>query len=584
MHAAPRAASAKHAITAGAARPSIAVVYRAVTARSSRTTRRAFLRSIASAGVVGSRAHAGARSPQDRLPNGIVRANPWPPPNLSFATDPERPPYLADPPAIIPIDTGRQLFVDDFLIEETSLARVHHAAEYHPASPVLVPERPYERADPYAALTQTPVSEAAMPFSDGVFFDPSDRLFKMWYMGGYQQYTCLATSHDGVAWHRPALDIVGGTNIVDLGSRRDSSTVWLDLRTRDEASRYKMSQYDLDAKNIRLGISNDGVHWRDLGVAGPAGDRSTFYYDPLNETWVFSLRDEAPPWGRYRRFAAARHFESASWRRHATVPWTGADRLDPPRPDYRVPTELYNLDAVGYESLLLGLFTWYRGERPGREKPNDVGVGFSRDGFHWTRPNRAPFIAVSEDPQAWNWGNVQSAGGCCLIVNDRLHFYVSARSGVPGTSAPGVCSTGLATLRRDGFASLTDRENAARPRPVPRHRSAITTRPVRFSGRFLFVNARVTGALIAEVLDRAGRPIERWSSRHAVPFRGDSTRAPLGWTGNSTLEALAGEVVRFRFTLTEGELYSFWVSSSPRGESRGYTAAGGPGLSGAEDA
>ena len=41
---------------------------------------------------------------------------------------------------------------------------------------------------------------------------------------------------------------------------------------------------------------------------------------------------------------------------------------------------------------LLGLFTIYRGERNEREKPNDVCVGFSRDGFHWARPARGAFI------------------------------------------------------------------------------------------------------------------------------------------------------------------------------------------------
>ena len=37
---------------------------------------------------------------------------------------PELPPYLVSPPAVIPIDVGRQLFVDDFLIEQTTLTRV----------------------------------------------------------------------------------------------------------------------------------------------------------------------------------------------------------------------------------------------------------------------------------------------------------------------------------------------------------------------------------------------------------------------------------------------------------------------------
>ncbi len=38
-------------------------------------------------------------------------------------------PYLQSPPSVIPIDVGRQLFVDDFLIEKTDLERTFHAAE-----------------------------------------------------------------------------------------------------------------------------------------------------------------------------------------------------------------------------------------------------------------------------------------------------------------------------------------------------------------------------------------------------------------------------------------------------------------------
>ena len=62
------------------------------------------------------------RAPET-LYNGITLASPWPPrqrfPDEHLVT----PPYLADPPAVIPIDVGRQLFVDDFLIEETTMWR-----------------------------------------------------------------------------------------------------------------------------------------------------------------------------------------------------------------------------------------------------------------------------------------------------------------------------------------------------------------------------------------------------------------------------------------------------------------------------
>ena len=247
--------------------------------------------------------------------------------------------------------------------------------------------------------------------------------------------------------------------------------------------------------------------------------------------------------------------------------------------------ELYNLDCVAYESVVLGMFTLYYGDPPGRHKPNQIYVGFSRDGFHWARPSRTPFIGVSERSGDWNWANVQSAGGCCLVMGDRLHFYVSGRAGVPGTGDAGRCSTGLATLRRDGFVSL-DAPGDRRPRspglsPRPR---AVTTRPVRFTGTSAFVNVEADGGqLRAEVLDKDGRVIEPFSAARCVGIREDSTRAPLEWQGGS-LANLAGETVRFRFYLEGGRLYSFWVAPSARGESRGYMAAGGPAFTGPMDA
>jgi hypothetical protein len=48
------------------------------------------------------------------------------------------------PPDVIPIDVGRQLFVDDFLIEDTTLARRFHRAEYYSGNPVLWPNTRWE--------------------------------------------------------------------------------------------------------------------------------------------------------------------------------------------------------------------------------------------------------------------------------------------------------------------------------------------------------------------------------------------------------------------------------------------------------
>src|SRR6516165_7655895 len=87
-----------------------------------------------------------AANGQEVLYNGIRLPKVWPPRDVALTNEPiPEAPYLAEPPSVIPIDVGRQLFVDDFLIEKTSLARTFHRAEYHPANPLLRPTKPWER-------------------------------------------------------------------------------------------------------------------------------------------------------------------------------------------------------------------------------------------------------------------------------------------------------------------------------------------------------------------------------------------------------------------------------------------------------
>ena len=545
-------------------------------------TRRAFLETAASLALAApARAQAGKR---ETLYNGIVLPSPWPPQRVPPTRSPERPPYLDSPPPVIDIGVGRQLFVDDFLIEESSLHRTFHRASYHPASPVLQPEREWEVRDQYAIDTNNLPSPTAMVFSDGVFFDPQDRLFKMWYMAGYQQATALATSRDGISWHGPNLPVVPGTNIV-LRHQRDSSTVWLDVDAPREA-RYKMATFMLRGEGaMRLSESADGIHWRPAGRTGPCGDRSTMFRNPFRGVWVFSLRaDDERGVRRYRRYFESKSFAHTTWHPGDTVSWVGADRLDVAREDLRTSPELYNLDAVAYESVMVGLFTMYRGEQGDREKPNDICVGFSRDGFHWDRSSREAFISVSERPGDWNFANVQSAGGGCLVVGDHLYFYVSGRQGISGTNLPGRCSTGLAVLRRDGFASLSDEWPAGVPRRVYRHRSSVITRPLRFKGADLFINAAAAGDIRVEVLDRSGSVVPGYAATDCNAVRGDSTRHRVTWRSQTGLAALQGREIRLRFNLTRSRLYAFWIADDERGHSRGYVAAGGPAFTKAYDA
>jgi hypothetical protein len=503
------------------------------------------------------------------LYNGIQLSSQWPP-QLKVPLDLAKPPpYLAAPPAVIPIDLGRQLFVDDFLIEQTTLTRTFHQPKEHPANPLVRPDKPWE---------QQGRAPMAMVFSDGVWFDPADRLFKMWYMGGYAASVCFARSEDGIRWTKPELDAVkAGTNIVHPGPR-DSATVWLDHDAKEPSRRFVLFRSHGENKQFgqSVHLSPDGIRWSDRAVrSGSTGDRTTAFYNPFRKVWVYSNRHG---WGvpRARRyFEQADLVKSQGWTKidEPTI-WLAADAQDCQRDDLQTPPQLYNLDCVAYESIILGLFTIWRGDKnipPGRPKPNNICVGFSRDGFHFTRPDRRAFIDVSEKAGDWNWGNVQSAGGCCLIVGDELWFYHSGRAGTPGQGATrdGGGSTGLAILRRDGFASMDAGEQAG----------TLTTRPIRFSGKHLFVNAAIadTGSLTVEVLDDRGQPRPGFSKSDCVAIAGNKAKQSVKWK-QASLADLAGQTVHLRFHLTRGQLYSFWVSKNADGTSGGYAAAGGPGL------
>src|SRR5947207_1469728 len=83
-----------------------------------------------SSGLSASQERAG-----ETLYNGIRLPAEWPLRLRQLPANPVTPPYLTAPPEVVPIDLGRQLLVDDFLIENTTLTRTYHRPRPHAANP-----------------------------------------------------------------------------------------------------------------------------------------------------------------------------------------------------------------------------------------------------------------------------------------------------------------------------------------------------------------------------------------------------------------------------------------------------------------
>jgi hypothetical protein len=515
------------------------------------------------------------------LYNNIRLPSVWPPEHFDPASaEPMPVPYLEHPPAVIPIDVGRQLFVDDFLIERTDMTRTFHQAEKYAGNPVFVPETEEEIARRNCVYLG----------QGGVFFDPEEQLFKMFYAAGMRGPLAMATSSDLIHWTRP--DLTERGNVV-IDRSVDDHAVWLDFREGHANERVKYMECHRGSHphsgSQFLYTSADGLQWSEGISAGRwRGDYSSLFYNPFRKKWVFSMR-AGVAMGRATYYCESGEFLEADWDRDA-VYWQGADRLDEPEPEgsyhpaaHAHGVQLYSRPAVAYESIMIGMHQIHRGpdndicEEFKIPKLTDLELGFSRDGFHWDRPSRTAFIAGTRRDGAWDRAYLHSTTGVFVVLDDRLVFPYTGFSGLGADGSRGVydgASVGLATLRRDGFASM---HAGSEP-------GTLTTRPVTFSGKRLFVNVDAPGGrLRAEVLDADGKPIEPFTMANSIPFSGDSTLEELKWKGGTDLSALAGQPVRFRFELTNGSLYAFWVSKDGTGRSDGYLAAGGPGYTGVID-
>ena len=360
----------------------------------------------------------------ERLYNNIQLPDVWPPKNKETTLDqPLEVPYLSQKPDIIDIRVGRQLFVDDFLIAETDLVRVEGKPETQP-QPLLQPETEMELNSGYCTC--------ACPFNGGVFYDPQSAAYKMWYQAGWFDGSAYAESKDGLHWKRlHELDPSCSSDRVlprVPGQMRDGDAVWLDLQTANEAERYKMLAFyrcfdkdyryypfkpkhahddptSVPPKEITmLYASPDGLHWTPKGETGPSGDNTTFFYNPFRKKWIYSMRTFSTLDSRVRvrgYYETDDLFAGKDWKAEDVSFWSRTDIYDRPDPDLGYYTQLYNLDAVGYESVMLGMYSVFMGppnfvaEKTGLPKINDLKLGFSRDGFHFSRGSYSNFLSSS---------------------------------------------------------------------------------------------------------------------------------------------------------------------------------------------
>ncbi len=510
--------------------------------------------------------------PEDEslLYNGIRLPEVWPPEN-PFSYDEANVPYLKDAdeggyhPDVVDIDVGRQLFVDDFLIDSTTLKHTAHKAVEYEGNPVM-----------------------AIPGKDmrtkngGFFYNAEKGIYELYFTRGNK--LMYLSSPDGIAWDQedayPVLvfpDANGGyASVVRNETPDDLNPRYLCVVRYNNASWLKLTPDNENAETYHTIVysSDNGQAWRKLSEEGPTcGDATTVIYNPFRKTWIFSLRRWYYKIGRARDYVECKDiFDITDYTALPRVDlWQRADKKDvrhQSQPNFT--PELYSLSAIAYESIMLGAFQMYLGpdnsvaSETGIPKITNLNLGYSRDGFYYARPDREAILESSRDTSTWDCGYLHPLNTVCVIVGEELRFYYTGYRGVkgmPGTDLEN-CSLGFATMRRDGFVSLDGS-------------GEVITRLMRFDevNDRLFINAKAK-SIRAEIRDTDNKVIPGFSLDECNPFSGDSTCTELTFTSGKNLGELQGKDFSIRFVVEDGEFYAFWVSDTADGESGGFLAAG----------
>ena len=431
-----------------------------------------------------------------------------------------------------------QLFVDDYLVSsKDNVVRRYHAFEKYTNNPVLVVDQPWEH--------NVVSCSTVLPAEDG-------KGYRMWYYCWAKpndtSHSLYATSADGIHWDKPKLGLLpwkvdGSTsnNFVGMGG-----SVMHTPNDPDPARRYKA----IHSGEFRFSSSPDGLRWDSLskGPIFSAGDTGHVMWDPLTDKYRGYAKVNALVGGLRRRavgYSDGTGFEAWPPMRLIMAPDDFDDRWAKPGSIQR--THFYNCPVFAYQSLYLGLMSIYRAEDDEGyfHGPIFVELVTSRDGVHWLREegDRPPLLADGP-PRTWDHGMMIAAS--IVAVGDQLRLYYSGYDGLHDY-LPFHSAVGLATLRKDGFASLDGED-------IP---GEITTKPLRGLTGQLHLNCQAgAGLLQVEVLDAKGRVLPDYRKRDCNEPRTDATDQVVTWQEHAALPA--GQTpLRLRFFLKNVSLYSF---------------------------
>ena len=298
-------------------------------------------------------------------------------------------------------------------------------------------------------------------------------------------------------------------------------------------------------------VSQDGLHWmerRDLSWSTPDWHPEPPIFGFYNRHRNQHAMTVRPGWGDRRQcLQTTNDFQS----------WSGPEFLLQPDALDDELIEIYGMPVFPYGDGYIGLPWIFHcdSSEPTRGFNRFVGsldcqLAYSRDGSHFVRGLREPFVATNENGEHGG-GAIQPS--CVVETDDELRIYSAGSKVLHGMGRDArkrgfqSASILLHTLRKDGLMCLRTSGSTGR----------MITKPIVLLEPKLEINASTPqGSLHYQLTDLESRPVEGFTFDDCEAMSAtDALSFPLRWK-NRDLSDIVGRIVRLEARLIHAELFA----------------------------
>ncbi|MDP6063498.1 MAG: hypothetical protein QGI49_01720 [SAR202 cluster bacterium] len=449
------------------------------------------------------------------------------------------------------IGTDRQLFVDEFWIDEAS----------------NVERRLHEPVRREIAIESNGTWDL-MP-SAGKFMWDGNR-YRAWYRTEHDSElvlkrsgfgTAYVESDDGITWSRPSL------GLFEANGSKDNNLVWMGPGANmvpfhdpnpdvPDDERYKAV---VRTKDLLALVSPDGVNWRLLQdepimTDGPFDTVNVVFWDSSREEYVVYTRGVA---GEATQTKSKKDIsiwkDSYRWIRRATssdfINWSPLELIDT---GDTIDEDFYTNACIQYERAP-GTYLMFPSRYVVERSPdpewtyghgvNDIVFMSSRDGLHFDRSMRDAFIRPGTDQNNWHDRGVYIEPGILMTSPTEMSLYGMENSHLASQRIRRY------SLRTDGFVSVNADYTGGE----------FLTKPLIFEGSELELNysTSAVGSVQVEIQDAEGNTMSGYGLADCPEKFGDEIEGVMNWNAGSSVGELAGRSVRLRVVLKDADLYAF---------------------------